>query len=106
MVLVYVSNKAGLTGQTVPGRESPAIGRTWARMSWPRPNRFLPGLETCSFLLPPHERVLAKLGRHGRTWTIACRGFGLPALLLGLARNSTGYYFHANRLRESAISVM
>ena len=50
------------------------------------PNRFLPGLETCSFLLPPHERVLAKLGRHGRTWTLACRGFGLPALLLGLAR--------------------
>ena len=56
----------GLTGQTVPGRRIPAaIGRTWARMSWPRPNRLLPGLETCSFLLPPHERVLAKLGRHG-----------------------------------------
>ena len=38
------------------------------------------------FLLAPKSACSAKLGRHGRTWTLACRGFGLPALLLGLAR--------------------
>ena len=67
----YVKNKAGLTGQTVPGRRIPG--------HWPYPGpEELAETESCVpglidvpcfvflFNTPPHERVLAKLGRHGR----------------------------------------
>ena len=66
----YVKNKAGLTGQTVPGRRIPG--------HWPYPGPeelaetepCVPGLIDVPFFVflfnTPHERVLAKLGRHGR----------------------------------------
>ena len=64
----YVKNKAGLTGQTVPGRRIPG--------HWPYPGPeelaetepCVPGLIDVRFFVSfntPHERVLAKLGRHG-----------------------------------------
>ena len=80
-----------MTGQTVPGRRIPG--------HWPYPGPeelaetepCVPGLiEVPCFVFlfnTPHERVLAKLGRLAgmAAPTLACRGFGLPALLLGLA---------------------
>ena len=65
----YVKNKAGLTGQTVPGRRIPG--------HWPYPGPeelaetepCVPGLIDVPFFVSfntPPERVLAKLGRHGR----------------------------------------
>ena len=73
----YVKNKAGLTGQTVPGRRIPG--------HWPYPGPeelaetepCVPGLIDVPFFVSfntPHERVLAKLGRHGRTKT----NFSMP----------------------------
>ena len=67
MARTYVKNKAGLTGQTVPGRRIPG--------HWPYPGPeelaetepCVPGLiEVPCFVFlfnTPHERVLAKLGR-------------------------------------------
>ena len=84
----YVKNKAGLTGQTFPGR------RILGHWPYPAPEELaetepcVPGLIDVPFFVSfntPHERVLAKLGRHGRANFSMCRGFGLPALLLGLA---------------------
>ena len=35
----YVKNKAYMTGQTAPGGDFPATGRTLARKRWPWPKR-------------------------------------------------------------------
>ena len=35
-VRAYVKNKAYMTGQTAPGGDFPATGRTLARKRWPR----------------------------------------------------------------------
>ena len=88
MRCTYVKNKAGLTGQTVPGRRIPG--------HWPYPGPeelaetepCVPGLIDVPFFVSfntPHERVLWPSSAGMAAPTLACRGFGLPALLLGLA---------------------
>ena len=88
MSMRYVKNKAGLTGQTVPGRRIPG--------HWPYPGPeelaetepCVPGLIDVPFFVSfntPHERVLWPSSAGMAAPTLACRGFGLPALLLGLA---------------------
>ena len=86
MSMRYVKNKAGLTGQTVPGRRIPG--------HWPYPGPeelaetepCVPGLIDVPFFVSfntPHERVLWPSSAGMAAPTLACRGFGLPALLLG-----------------------
>ena len=84
-----------MTGQTVPGRRIPGHWPTPVpeALAVAEPVTLVKGwwrsgpwsVRPFSFLLPPHERVLAKLGRHGRTNFSMSRLRGLPALLLGLA---------------------
>ena len=80
----YVKNKAGLTGQTFPGR------RILGHWPYPAPEELAetePGTQDAvdvPFFYPPSRHVLAKHAGMA-TSALACRGFGLPALLLGLA---------------------
>ena len=80
----YVKNKAGLTGQTFPGRRIPG--------HWPYPapeelaetEPVTPDWEDVPFFYPLHDTCWpSSVGMAAPT--LACRGFGLPALLLGLA---------------------
>ena len=83
-VCAYVKNKAGLTGQTFPGRRIPG--------HWPYPapeelaetEPVTPDWEDVPFFYPLHDTCWpSSVGMAAPT--LACRGFGLPALLLGLA---------------------
>ena len=80
----YAKNKAGLTGQTFPGRRIPG--------HWPYPapeelaetEPVTPDWEDVPFFYPLHDTCWpSSVGMAAPT--LACRGFGLPALLLGLA---------------------
>ena len=77
-----MENKAGLTGQTFPGR------RILGHWPYPAPEELAetePGTQDAvdvPFFYPPSRHVLAKHAGMA-TSALACRGFGLPALLLG-----------------------
>ena len=83
-VSFYVSNKAGLTGQTVPGRRIPGHWPYLGPDELAETEPVCPDARTFLSFTPPTSACWPSSAGMAAP-TLACRGFGLPALLLGLA---------------------